>query len=125
MHDSIFSIDSNDEERCTGFAGKCWWNANNNAGEHLLYVLPDHATGQTATLEYMSQGRVTEQEFKTLKRKSRVFRLTAIRKHGEVWGVLVLDSTDTDIVPEDGSPELDEQIRSLREAAERITLLIE
>lgn len=92
---AVFSIDTEKRSNNTGYAGECW----RQAGQTLVCPeeLPDIRTQPAdpeALKQYARAGFLAEEELSTMAVKSRVFLAMGIRVRGQLWGILVLDSTD-------------------------------
>jgi len=123
---TIFCINPHTKAHNTGVAGECWWRAQNNTGECFRIELPDCRASpddaQMASL-YKTQGYVDDCEHGIISVLACYFHVTVIRLRGRVWGVLIVDSTDTNAKPST-KPQTRKQDEAMRNAAEVIRLLI-
>jgi len=91
---TVFCIDAKTKKHNTGIAGECWW----QEGQTIIVPLPEldeisPLLGTTA--EYKRVGFLDDREFDAMNVRSTVFLATGIRVRGKVWGILVLDTTDS------------------------------
>ena len=100
---TIFSIDENVVDHNIGFAGECWWQGHTFINPRALPDLDVPNVSERDQLEYKAMGFLADVEFSQISMKSRVFLATCIRVDGKldsaIWGVLVLDSTDSNALP--------------------------
>jgi hypothetical protein len=95
---TVFSISPHTVRHCTGIAGECW----RQSGTTIIRQLPGCRDGKpdgSAARKYMEEGYLDDSEFAILNVRSSVFLATGIRIAGELWGILVLDSTDPSTFP--------------------------
>ena len=99
--DTSFAVDGTHKKRCEGIAGLIW---------HMdctqTVILPEWPTDEQNTAgryEYASLGNLTVEQAERLKIKSRGITGTAVRVHGDRWGVLVLDSQNPDHIKRKGA----------------------
>jgi hypothetical protein len=121
---TIFSVSSQHPDRNTGIAGECWWRAQNQSGENFSLALPDASGGPDASCcdEYIELGFLDPREFRKISARATFFRATPVKVEGEVWGVLVVDSTAYgDVTPRADSI----QKRVLEWAAVSLTTLVD
>ena len=93
---SIWSIDTSEVHKNTGMAGKCW----HSGGFIKLTSIPtptDAGThkNQVHITQYCSATHMTFDEYKNLKIESSFFVAVCVKIGGKPWGVLVLDSTES------------------------------
>ena len=124
---TIFSISKQTKTQNTGLAGECWWRANARTGESFYKVLPDYRSNtedMTLREAYAIEGYADVKEVERVSVCSQFFRVAAIRVQGEIWGVLVLDSTDPGPDPLKTQANRKQQ-QIVEQAAATIMLLIE
>lgn len=95
---TIFSISHESKVHCTGLAGECW----KQDGITFSLILPDCRTGPVTEdnmAKYHLEGCLDPREYTKMAVKSQVFLLTGIRVAGQLWGILVVDSTDPTSLP--------------------------
>jgi hypothetical protein len=128
---TIFGIDRQRKECCTGIVGECWWNAHAQLKSQFYGSLPEVQAGDDVSLEYLNEGFLDKREFKKIAKASLFFHATEIRVNGKVWGVLVLDSTDpnaqatNDPKKKNGTPKRKKHDEAIYRAASEITRLLE
>jgi hypothetical protein len=123
---SIFSVNSQSRKYNTGIVGECWFRAQSNLGGSFSAMLDDVRDDESKVSEYKNQGFIDDIEFKQLSVKSQFFRVTEIRRHGKVWGVLVVDTTDASAQPsKTQTAARNKQEEALDNAANTISLLLE
>ncbi len=121
---TIFSINPNDRAQNTGIAGECWFRAQSGFGGRF-HLKMDHLRDDLGRVEaYTLEGFLDPQEFDQLSVRACFFWACEIRRSGQVWGVLVVDSTDPSVFPTT-TPARKKQSEAMKNAAKTISLLIE
>lgn len=124
---TVFSIDHDKKENNTGFAGECWRREGQTIEGGI--VLPDQRE-QPPTAEqleeYKMRGWLADVEYDVMSVKAVVLSATGIRVKGKIWGILVLDSTDTSAyLPDESKAHLRvDRRRALESSATSLTLLL-
>ena len=124
---TVFAINPNSREKCTGLAGECWFRSMGQTGESFSLELPDCRDSTDKIDEYMTQGHLDPREFSKIQVKSCFFRLVPIKKNGITWGVIVLDTTDAMQSPKMATHNVKterSQLKSVESAAKMVSLLI-
>lgn len=121
---TIFCIDPQHKECCTGIIGECWWNAHAQLKSKFYGSLPEIQSRTDVSLDYLDKGFLDEREFKKIAKASLFFHATEIRVNGKVWGVLVLDSTDPN-AQATTDPKRKKHDAAIYRAASEITRLLE
>lgn len=121
---TIFSVDPDNHLNNTGFAGQCWFLANSGQVGVFHHLVPDVREDESLKEDYMVQGFIDQREFEGLSVPSCFFHVSEIRRRGKIWGVLVIDSTDSSVEPT--TPQQISRQRSvLEDTVHTISLLIE
>lgn len=94
---TVFSVDPQNRNRCTGIAGECWWRAKAQHQSRIYDVLTLHTDDTTNNLSYLDAGFLDGREFNSISNPSVFFHAIEVRVNGKVWGVLVLDSSDSTV----------------------------
>lgn len=89
---TIFSIHRCKAEFNTGIAGKCFI----AEGTTLIHPVVLDPSDEAA---YKQSCGLDDQEYKAMNVKATVLMATGIRRNGKMWGILVLDTNDSDCLP--------------------------
>ena len=91
---TVFSVDRNNPNYNTGVAGECY----RRRGLTFLSeaALPDPAQNQA---QYLSEGYIDQAEYDIMRVKARVFFAIGVDVRDDLWGVLLLETTDTTKLP--------------------------
>lgn len=96
---AIFCVDARTTKHNTGIVGECW----RRQGQTIIMELPNVREGAAHTeadLEsFKAGGFLDDREYAAMNVRSRVFLATGIKVAGTLWGVLVLDTTDSAQLP--------------------------
>lgn len=110
---TILSCDRMNQKRCTGIAGECAW-------QKAIQICTIPHNTKTELEPYAIKGFLAEPERTMFNIRSLVFFAVPIdRQDGKLWGVLVLDSTDSSM-----SVDSDEKKEQQREATGHWALAI-
>lgn len=88
-------VDDDDEGKCEGIAGLIWFR--DAALTTELPACPDPSDA-AAVAAYAAAGRVTAAQVPGLNVRSRAFSGAVVRRHGQKWGILIVDSVNPGIV---------------------------
>jgi hypothetical protein len=97
---TVFSLDPEKTNNNTGFAGECW----RQGGDTIMCAepLPDQRVGPVtpeSEEDYKRKGFVADEEYNKVSVMATVFLATGIKVDGQIWGILVIDSTDAKTIP--------------------------
>lgn len=121
---TIFSVHHSDHKQNTGIAGECWW-------REKTILLVTHAIdedGESDAAEerirkYKKSTFLADQEYECMTVKGCIFLATCIKINGKKWGVLLLDSTDPKIAPDEVSRKA--RIEDLEHTADMLSMLLQ
>jgi len=114
---TIFSISRNDKNCNTGLAGHCWWRAANLKKSPWICRIED--------ANDLHKNKVCKAELDRITVKSCFFNSVAIMRGGQVWGVLVVDSDDQDLVGSLSTKKLNAMKLAVNQYAAFITYILE
>lgn len=93
---SVFSINTEHKERCTGVAADCWWHASREAGyPAVFYTLPS-VTHTRSKARYLADANLTEPEFDAMACPPTRLLCHPVIAKGIVWGIVVFDTNDSE-----------------------------
>lgn len=89
---TVFYLDRENPINCTGLVGVSF-------AAQGATIIKDKVLPVGDKTAYMAECRLAEEEYDRMNVKSAVIFATGIKRHGKLWGFLVLDSTDEKQVP--------------------------